>query len=50
MDGHAEVTEKCAHPPCKCVAQTMGGYCSGHCKNAQAKAETKCHCEHPECN
>jgi hypothetical protein len=46
----SETTEKCAHPPCKCAAQTVGGYCSEHCKNAQGGAETVCRCGHPDCH
>lgn len=46
----AEVTEKCAHPPCKCVAPTIGGYCSEHCKKASGGGDTECHCGHPECS
>jgi hypothetical protein len=46
----AEVTEKCGHPPCKCVAQTAGGYCSEHCQNASGGEETECHCGHSECS
>jgi hypothetical protein len=45
-----EVTEKCGHPPCKCVAQTAGGYCSEHCQSASGGADTECHCGHSECD
>ena len=45
-----EVTEKCVHPPCKCVAQTAGGYCSDRCQDASVGDETACQCGHPECS
>jgi hypothetical protein len=32
-----DVTEKCAHPPCKCTASTAGEYCSEHCEAYQGK-------------
>jgi len=34
-----DVTEKCAHQPCKCRASTAGEYCSEHCRSVSGKAE-----------
>ncbi len=44
-----EITEKCAHPRCKCPAQTVGGYCGEFCKNAMRSDEIECKCGHAEC-
>ena len=48
------VTEKCAHPACKCVVPSEGGqygkYCSEHCREAKDTAEIRCDCKHPACN
>jgi hypothetical protein len=46
---NAESTEKCAHTPCKCPAQSGDEYCSTHCRNAAGGAETNCSCGHSEC-
>ena len=48
MQSPEEQTDKCARHGCNCSGQGAGGYCSEHCKNANA-TETPCKCGHPDC-
>ena len=46
------MTEKCAHPSCKCTVAPggrYGKYCSEFCQEAKGMTELKCDCKHPGC-
>jgi len=47
----ANESKKCAHLPCRCMAQAGEKYCSQFCKEAgSAETEIACDCGHPACS
>jgi hypothetical protein len=41
---------KCAHLPCRCLAQSSDKYCSESCRDAGSKeVEIACQCDHEAC-
>jgi hypothetical protein len=40
--------KKCAHPPCKCVAEAGKEFCSDECRSARTEGNS-CVCKHAGC-
>jgi hypothetical protein len=45
----SESLMKCAHDPCRCLAETEDEFCSTFCARAKAQGRETCECGHPEC-
>ena len=45
-----DTRDKCAHPPCMCMAAEGEKYCSQFCKDAGSReTEIACDCGHAAC-
>ena len=45
-----ETNDKCAHPPCNCMVDAEGKYCSQYCEAAGPdEVEISCDCGHSGC-
>jgi len=40
---------KCAHPPCQCMAAKDSKYCGAYCEGQAETAAVLCECHHPNC-